>query len=462
MTIKRVLKGNGGRHILRLAALWACLGLAAQAQAQTAEEQPYKRSSLYTVLGTHRSQPYGAQIDSVFIQLPMPDKYEDNNLPARYIVCSAQEPHLTMEHMRRFIYTSDAAKKTVAKWFDRNPETGTFDLDLVTRRGNYNASEADVREALLTKRGLTVIADAGEDLIENSFLLINDIIYVDKEKNAAIASSIFSGLALVAAGISVLSAVERATEETKPVNTATDKPADTVAKEPADTVDAVDVAALVAGTAALGAVISDAIAGFTVKVTSYLYRLRWNDSTAAVFYNDLWCDTTYAPEEIARRKALFDSISGENGLFAFDYIGSYKVKSDKTVLRGLHDNNDVIRKVCARALDKNIAALQRKYEVFKVKTPVTAIDGPFIRAQIGMKEGIKPNTKFEVLERRMDEEGRVSYQRTAVVKPVKGLIWDNRFMAAEEGAVDAKLNATTFRRKGAGLVAEGMLLRQLK
>lgn len=443
MTIKHALKGNGFRNILRLTALWACLGLAAQVRAQTAAEHPYKRSSLYTVLGTHRSQPYGAQIDSVFIQLPMPDKYEDNNLSARYIVCSEEEPHLTMEHMQRFIYTSNAAKKTVAKWFDRNPETGTFDLGLVTRRGNYNASEADVREALLTKRGLSVIADAGEDLIENSFLLINDIIYVDKEKGAAIASSIFSGLALVAAAISVAATEER----------------DTV-KE--DKVDVGEVAALAAGTAALGAVISDAIAGFTVKVTSYLYRLRWNDSIAAVFYNDLWCDSTYAPEEIARRKALFDKISGENGLFAFDYIGSYKVRSDKTVLRGLNDNNDVIRKVCARALDKNIAALQRKYEVFKVKTPVTAIDGSFIRAQIGMKEGIKPNTKFEVLERRMDEEGRVSYQRTAVVKPVKGLIWDNRFMATEEGAADANLNATTFRRKGAGLVAEGMLLRQLK
>lgn len=429
-------------NILRLTVLWVCLGFAAQVQAQT-QPQPYKRSSLYTVLGTHHSQPYGAQIDSVFIQLPMPDKYEDNNLPARYIVCSAQEPRLTAEHMWRFIYTSDAAKKTVAKWFDRNPETGTFDLDLVTRRGNYNASEADVREALLSKRGLSVIADAGEDLIENSFLLINDIIYVDKEKSAAIASSIFSGLAIVAAAISVEATVEQ----------------DAV-KE--DKVDVGDVAALAAGTAAIGAIISDAIAGFTVKVTSYLYRLRWNDSIAAVFYNDLWCDTTYAPEEIARRKALFDKMDGKNGLFTFDYIGSYKVKSDKTVLRGLHDNNDVIRKVCARALDKNIAALQRKYEVFKVKTPVTAIDGPFIRAQIGMKEGIRPNSKFEVLERRMDDEGRVSYQRTAVVKPVKGLIWDNRFMATEEDAAHAKLNATTFRKKGAGLVAEGMLLRQLK
>ena len=423
---------NRFHTILCLAALW--VGFASQAQAQT---QPYKRSSLYTVLGAHPSQRYGAQIDSVFIQLPVPDKYEDNNLPARYIICSAKERRLTTEHMWRFIHSSNAAKKTVAKWFDRNPKTGTFDLDLIAKRGNYNASVADIREALLTQRGLAIIADAGEDLIENSFLLINDIIYVDKEKNAAIASLIFSSLAVVAAATTVASAASGDTE-------------------------AAEAGAAATELAVLGAAISDAIAGFTVKVTSHLYRLRWNDSIAAVFYNDFWCDTTYAPEEIARRKALFDGVNGENGLFAFDYIGSYKVKSDKTVLRGLQNNNDVIRKVCARALDKNIAALQKKYEVFKVKTPITAIDGAAIWAQVGLKEGVKPGTKFEVLEQRMDEDGRVSYQRTAVVKPVKGWIWDNRFMAAEEEAVDANLNGTMFRKKGAGLVAEGMLLRQLK
>lgn len=399
--------------------------------------QPYRRSSLYTVLATHLSQRYGAQIDSVFIQLPFPDKYEDHNLPDRYIACPKRERRLTAESIQRFIDTSEAAKKMVAKWFDRDPETGTFDLDLVAYRGHYNASESDVREALLTRRGLALISDAGEDLIENTFLLVNDIIYVDKEKGAAIASAIFSGLAVVAAATTVGSAASGNREATEGAAAATEM-------------------------ALLGSAISDMIAGFTVKVTSYLYRLRWNDSVAAVFYNDFWCDTSYPADEIARRKALFDSLPGDNGLFALDYVGSYKVKSDKTVMRGLHDNNDVIRKVCARALDKNIAALQRKYEVFKVKTPVTAVNGAFLQSPVGLKEGIRPSSKFEVLEQRMDEDGNMSYKRMAVVKPIKSLIWDNRFMAAEEEAVGAGFSATTFKRKGAGQIAEGMLLRQLK
>lgn len=410
---------------------------ATQADATAASLPAYKRSSLYTVLATHLSQRYGAQIDSVFTQLPVPDKYEDHNLADRYLACPKRERQVSMESMATFIDTSEAAKKMVAKWFDRNPETGTFDLGLVTRRGNYNASEADVREALLTKRGLALIADAGEDLIENTFLIINDIVYVDKEKNAQIAKAVFAGLALFSAATSVGAAAS-------------------------GNRDAAEAGAAASELAVLGAAISDAIAGFTVKVTSYLYRLRWNDSIAAVFYNDFWCDTNYAADEIVRRKALFDSLDGQSGLFALDYIGKYRVKSDKTVMRGLHDNNDVIRKVCARALDKNIAALQKKYEVFKVKTPVTAVNGQLLQSPVGLKEGLKPSSKFEVLEQRMDEEGRVSYRRMAVVKPVKHLIWDNRFMAAEEEAAGADFNATTFKRVGAGQMAPGMLLRQLK
>lgn len=435
-------------HYFLRGLLWAGLWLglsaigAGTAVAQTATQADgslpdYKRSSLYTVLATHLSQRYGAQIDSVFTQLPVPDKYEDHNLSDRYIACPKREHRLSAESMATFIDTSEAAKKMVAKWFDRNPETGTFDLGLVTRRGHYNASEADVREALLTQRGLALIADAGEGLIENTFLLINDIIYVDKEKNAQIAKAVFAGLALFSAATSVGAAASGNREAAEAGAAATDL-------------------------ALLGAAISNSIAGFTVKVTSYLYRLRWNDSIAAVFYNDFWCDTNYATDEIARRKALFDSLDGQNGLFALDYIGKYRVKSDKTVLRGLHDNNDVIRKVCARALDKNIAALQKKYEVFKVKTPVTAVNGLLLQSPVGLKEGLKPGSKFEVLEQRMDEAGNVSYQRMAVVKPVKHLIWDNRFMAAEEEAAGAQFGATTFKKKSGGTIAPGMLLRQLK
>ncbi|MDE7149032.1 MAG: hypothetical protein K2O01_01275 [Bacteroidales bacterium] len=432
------------KHVLLHGLLWlAALGGLSVATGQpkptaTAGDLPdYKRSSLYTVLATHLSQRYGAQIDSVFIQLPIPDKYEDHNLPDRYIACPKRENRLRPESMATFIDTSEAAKKMVAKWFDRNPETGTFDLGLIAERGHYNASEADVREALLTQRGLALIADAGENLIENTFLIINDIVYVDKEKGAAIASAVFSGLALVAAATSVAGAASGNT-------------------------DAAEAGVAATELALVGSAISNSIAGFTVKVTSYLYRLRWNDSIAAVFYNDFWCDTNYAPEEIARRKALFDGLDGQSGLFALDYIGKYRVKSDKTVLRGLHDNNDVIRKVCARALDKNIAALQKKYEVFKVKTPVTAVNGLLLQSPVGLKEGLKPGSKFEVLEQRMDDDGNISYQRMAVVKPIKHLIWDNRFMAAEEEAAGADFGATTFKKKGGGHIAAGMLLRQLK
>ena len=50
-----------------------------------------------------------------------------------------------------------------------------------------------------------------------------------------------------------------------------------------------------------------------------------------------------------------------------NYVGSVTTTSDKTVMRGLHKPEDVFRKVLARAIDKNVVALQKKFDEFKVK-----------------------------------------------------------------------------------------------
>lgn len=410
------------------------LGLYSQAPVKSDVLEKYGRSSLYVVLASHPSQKYGAQIDSVFTSLPFPDKYENHNLKNRKITCSAKEKKLKSSTVEMFVDTAKIAQGLVAKWFNRNPTTGTFDLSLISQRGNYNASKLDVKEALLNKRGLSILSDAGEELIKNTFLIVNDIIYVDKEKNAAIASAILGALAVVS---SVAAVVTASSGNSSGAATSS----------------------IIASTAVLGAAISDLISGFTVKVRSDLYRLDWNDSVAAVFYNDFWCDTSYSKEEIAKRKALFDT---NPNLFSLQYIGSYKVKSAKTVLKGLHDNGSVIKKVCTRALDKNIASLQKKYDVFKVKTPVFSSDGTLVYSQVGLKEGLSSGSKFEVLERKEDEQGATSYDRVAILKPVGGRIWDNRFMATEEEAESADLNATAFKKISGGNVTEGMLIRQLK
>jgi hypothetical protein len=230
-----------------------------------------------------------------------------------------------------------------------------------------------------------MLADAGEELIGNTFILVNDIRYVDKEEQADIASGIFGAIAIVGA------------------------------------LTGAEIGSVVSSVAKSGAVLSDQIVGFKVNVTSYLYRLNWTDEIAGTFYNSYWMDDS------SLKPAWKTAFDNDRRTFTISYIGSQTVSSGNTGLRGVSTKEDMIKKVCTRAIDEAIVLLQRNFDEFKIKTPLIATYP--IMASIGRKEGITEDTKFEVLEKEEDENGRTSYKRIGIIKPVKGKIWDNRYLA---------------------------------
>jgi hypothetical protein len=79
-----------------------------------------------------------------------------------------------------------------------------------------------------------------------------------------------------------------------------------------------------------------------------------------------------------------------------------------------------------------------------------------------MKEDVNENAKYEVLEIITNDEGMTKYKRVGVIKPVADKIWDNRFMAVEEGANNATLGFTTFEKVSGGDFYPGMLVREIK
>ena len=208
----------------------------------------------------------------------------------------------------------------------------------------------------------------------------------------------------------------------------------------------------------LGGLVSDQIAGFMVDVHSYLFQLEWNDEIAAKFYSEYWCD---ANNPDPARKAAFEA---DKTTFKMKYIGDYSARSSKTVMRGLYTPQDVFNKVMTRAADENIVQLQKKFPVFKVTAPLTDVENGIVKAHIGLKEGVNPKSKYEVLERRRAEDGTISYERRAVLVPDKDRIWDNRCMAVEEMADNAELGATSFRITSGNEASlyRGMLLREIR
>ena len=391
----------------------------------SAQDMKYRRSSMYSILIRHPEKEFGKDIDTVFRQMPLPDKFDNHNLKVRAINAgvfeknSHTEEENTCKMIETFLAKNDIAKRLVAQWFNRKSgrgKDGTFDMNLIIERGLYDASYFDVQLAGMSIRGQSILADAGEELIGNTYVLFNDIKYVDKEEESGLAAA---GLLLVG---SIASQVTGGLASTL-ISYGTD--------------------------AVVG--ITDKIAGFRVVISSYLYRLEWNDEIANTFYSEYYM-TSPDPD----KKAAFDAL---DGLFNLTYIGCQKSVSEKAGLEGVNDKNDMIRKVCTRAIDKNVALLQKKYEEFRVKTPLFSSEP--LTAKIGLKEDITPDSRFEVLEI-VEKEGITEYKRVGVIKPIKGRIWDNRFMAEfEEENKGSDLTATEFEVVNGSGFYPGMLIREI-
>lgn len=437
-----------GRRFLKVAA-FCLLPFALSAQtADNGELLKYKRSSLYSILIYHEGVPYAEQIETAFMNVPIPDKFNDHNLLERELISSTSKMRHhgkkkddgNKEDIDNFIQGCGIGNHLVAKWFNRDAVTGGFDMSLVQERGYYDASKLDIALAEMSDKGLSALGDAGEGLIGNTFLLANDITYVDK-------GEVSKG---VATGISVLAGIAGAFLGS-------------------------DVAK--AGNAL--AVAANEIDGFTVNITSYLYRLVWDDATMGTFYKEYWYPSALENPE---RRAAFDTSS----VFRLEYVGSSSSSAAIVQSKSFSKitKEEQMLKACARAVDNSIVQLQRSYDEFKVNVPIYSVadDKKTVEVKIGLKEGITEKSEFEVLAPVEDQNGMIRYNSVGRLKPVKDQIWDNRFGALEEAQMieDAKaageqvkagdislkaasLTSTTFKvLSGANQIYPGCLIREVK
>ncbi len=400
----------------------------------------YDRSSLAVAMIFHTEDEFGSDIRTAFEVMPFPDKYDSHDVGLKVIdnssiigVQKKNRPGLIKAKygkklnkkdveknalaLEKLLNDSHIANYMIAKWF------GLYDgdvcnVDLIKQRGQYNATELDVAIANQSARGLAMLSDAGEMLIGNTYMLINDMTYVTAEERASVAKGVMSILGAVADGILGGSAFS--------------------------------------DLASLGGSIADSFTGFSVKNHSYLFRLNWNDDIAAIFYDEYYLTE---PNPAKVEQFLKDS------RFSLSYVAHEYEFGEKNVTKGKYDRHDLVKMVCTRSLDKNIAALQLQYEDFKVKTPIHDIvlnkrgktEGYAVK--IGLKEGITENSTFQVVRKEIDPKtNKTYYKYIASLKPVKDHIWDNRYMAAEEQEKGANLEYSLLKKTSGGEILPGMLV----
>ena len=317
---------------------------------QAQEQLSYRRNSLAMLLVYHPEDEFGYEIFKAFDSLPIPDKYDDHNISGLRIIdnstiegvqrretgyykatyghqLTASELQANALFTEQLLNDNEVAKKMIAKWFGfegTSVEDATFNTELIQTRGQYNATDVDVALALQTTRGVATLSDAGEELLNNTFVLVNDITYITAEQEAAaakVAMGVIGGLLDAFSG-----------------GNSGRQLADAAGK------------------------IADSFTGFKVKTHSYLYQLEWNDSVAAIFYQFHY---TATPDPVKVQAFLDDHTT-----YRLKYVAHEYEFDKKSVLKGQYARTELVRTICARSMDKNIVALAKQYEDFKVKTPV--------------------------------------------------------------------------------------------
>ena len=425
-------------------------------EAQVAPAQvKYRRSSLHMIMLDDKGLVNADLIKKTFKGMPIPEKFNDHSLkdrsfdPAAIVITDADRKETAKKESKagsiskgiassatgglvdttntkdlpikfdKYFTTNDIAKNLVAKWFNRSAK-GTFDMKLIGERGSYDASALDIATAKSSKRGLSAVSDAGVELIGNTFVVVTRFNYISMEELAAAAKKTGAVAGKLGGAIG----------------------------------GKAGAAGNLAGKAAGAAM--DQAKGYVVQTTSYLYKLVWNDSIEAVFYQNYWIDDNSFDQA---KKDAFD----KSNFFTLELIGDEKANANvlsSAVVKKTDD--ELVAKATINAFDAVIAKLQKKYEIFRTKTPL--FSGDPITAKIGLKEGLEEGDKFEVLEQVLDEKtGKTKYEKKGVIKVEKGMIWDNRFGAEDEPKIEGVTPATPLDRttfSGGKGYYSGMLIRQ--
>lgn len=432
-----------------------CLSLTSITLAQeTPIEVKFRRSSLHTMVIESEKFPQKEVVLNAFNSAPFPEKYNDHSIgeksfdPVNYTLTS--EEKLTIYNpskagilasseigiltdsvakelpyrIQKYLSKEKISNKLVAEWFNRK-EDGSFDWNLVAERGLFNASFLETMTAQSASDGEALLKTAGFELIENTFVVINKFNYYSNEPIAALAR-----------------------------DSGKDEVAKSMAGQPKMLIDRANKS--------LDAVYEKTKEGYSVLATSYLYKLIWNDSISNIFFSDMYMEKDKLD---TKKKEAFDN----SDLFQLEYVGSENATGLVTFsMKENRTEEQIITLSTIRIIDNVYSKLQKKYDVFKTKTPLYT--GSPITAKIGTKEGLEGGETFEVLEQNIDiKTGIATYKRIGTIKVNKDLIWDNTYNEGVEPVAESNIKGkeakqvidrTTF--EGSNKLYSGLLIKQIK
>jgi hypothetical protein len=358
----------------------------------------YDRNAITVMVLDNNTEFIGDLINAT-TGIIVPTKFDDNLLQKRIIKANSKDAEIN-----RTLITQGIPNDILSKWFARK-ENGGFDMSVVHERGMYNATDDEVVKASASKVGLAKLKDAGESLINRSYILVLEFSNIQDlqkkyDKQDAIAKQV----------------AESTKTEFKPMKRRKN--------------------------------------GWEGDVKAYLYNLNFNDSIMNVFYNDLWIYEDDTPELKASKKAKFEqtqfplvSVVEVYGAADGTQYNQGEILAPPVQLT----RDQLFQKMINTGLNSVIFEIERKREEFRVKAPLYGTSP--LKAKIGKKEGLYTEQRFFVLEFENNRKGETVAKRKGVVRTKKAI--DNKEIATGQ----SDKYSTFYQIAGHGLM-EGMLLQQ--
>lgn len=410
---------------------------------------PYFRNAMTQMMVYHPEDEFGYELFEIFKNLPPMEKFDKHDVKLTVfdnsevtcveekakgfhrqtyggsMVLSDKEKNQNAMAMLKMLNQAQVGKRMVATWFDLQGDKmaeARFSTKTLEKRTGYNVSVQDAVKTQYTLEGTHAVKAVAEDLMGHTFLLVTDITYIMAEQRAQATKMAFMIIGLI---IDIITQSDSGSRMAESVGQ-----------------------------------LADMFTGFKVMTHNYLFQLEWNDAVSNTFYEKYYCET---PDPMKVLAFLEDTTS-----FRLKYVGYESTAYEKTKTKGKYTRRSLLEMITRQSVDNNIAKLQSTYEQFRIKTQISGIEvrddgSTAYRAMVGLKEGVRDDRDYEVLEARINNKGKLEYNRVAVVKPIMNEIWDNRFNALIEGDVDIVSKGTLFKLSGAASkeIVPGMIVREL-
>ncbi|MDR3366014.1 MAG: hypothetical protein LBO71_03485, partial [Prevotellaceae bacterium] len=336
----------------------------------TAQTAAYDRPTVNFLLITH-GDAYDAPTSEFFRAFPEVVKFYNNKLDMQYLKVG-QLPRNSIsptawQQVLTELKLQNVAKQEVAAWYRRTPD-GSMSMDLIHRRGEFNATDETFLIATATKRGTDELKDLGRKLISKTYVVALDYTNIAYTANAE--TDGHSWKATVRAMVFKLkfsSEIENSIYDAWPDEQDTPE----VRAEKSKRFDQIP---------------------FEME---FVQQVSVNATSAALITGK--------------------TRSNQSGLQAI-----------ATLTMGVRSKEALLKEMLQKGYKEIMEVLDKKVAAFKVLAGVWELDP--IRAKIGKKEGLKTDQRYYVLEYEQDSKGKVKAVRKAVVRVGAGVA-DNRTVA---------------------------------